>query len=66
MRPPGGICAGTSFAVGRYCPVIHDATTVTFTRLRRGVVLHLRALLPSDVARVQAIVNRRLAALVER
>jgi hypothetical protein len=54
---PGGI---------GHCPVIHDATTVTFTRLRRGAVIHLRALLPSDVARVQAIANARLAALVER
>lgn len=54
---PGGI---------GHCPVIHDATTVTFTRLRRGVVIHLRALLPSDVARVQAIVNGRVAALAER
>lgn len=44
------------------CPVIHDATTVTFTRLRKGVVIHLRALLPSDVARVQTIVAERLAA----
>jgi hypothetical protein len=43
------------------CPVIHDATTVTFTRLRSAVVIHLRALLPSDVARVQAIVADRLA-----
>jgi hypothetical protein len=49
-----------------HCPVIHDATTVTFTRLRRGVVLHVRALLPSDVARVQGIVNDRVAALAER
>ena len=54
---PGGI---------GHCPVIHDETTVTFTRLRRGVVIHLRALLPSDVARVQSIVNSRLAALAER
>jgi hypothetical protein len=51
---PGGI---------GHCPVIHDATTVTFSRLRRGAVIHLRALLPGDVARVQAIVNERLAAL---
>lgn len=49
-----------------YCPVIHDATTVTFTRLRKGVVLHLRALLPADVARVQAIVADRLAYLAQR
>ena len=54
---PGGI---------GHCPVIHDETTVTFTRLRRGAVIHLRALLPSDVARVQSIVNSRLAALAER
>lgn len=54
---PGGI--------GR-CPVIHDSTTVTFTQLRRGVVIHLRALLPSDVPRVQAVVADRLATLAER
>ena len=49
-----------------HCPVIHDATTVTFTRLRRGVVIHLRALLPSDVARVQALVADRIAEIAER
>jgi hypothetical protein len=54
---PGGI---------GHCPVIHDSTTVTFTRLRRGAVIHLRALLPSDVGRVQALVADRLATLAER
>jgi len=39
---------------------------VTFTRLRRGAVLHLRALLPSDVTRVQALVADRLATLAQR
>lgn len=48
------------------CPVIHDGTTVTFTKLRKGVVIHLRALLPSDVARVQQIVADRLAAIATR
>ena len=47
------------------CPVVHDMTTVTFTRLRKGVVIHLRALLPADVARVQSIVAERLAQLAE-
>lgn len=48
------------------CPVIHDMTTVTFTRLRKGVVLHLRALLPADVNRVQSIVAERLARATDR
>jgi hypothetical protein len=49
-----------------HCPVFHDSTTVTFTRLRRGAVIHLRALLPTDVPRVQGIVAERLATLAER
>jgi hypothetical protein len=36
---------------------------VTRTRLHCSAALHLRARLPGDVARVQAIVNDRLAAL---
>lgn len=63
--PPHTGLHGGPGSIG-HCPVIHDATTVTFTRLRRGAVIHLRALLPSDVARVQAIVHQRLAALAER
>lgn len=54
---PGGL--------GR-CPVIHDATTVTFTRIRRGAVIHLRALMPSDVPRVQAVVAERLSYVASR
>ncbi|HEX8114356.1 MAG TPA: hypothetical protein VF516_41785 [Kofleriaceae bacterium] len=54
---PGGI---------GHCPVFHDSTTVTFTKLRRGAVIHLRALLPSDVTRVQAIVADRLATFAQR
>jgi hypothetical protein len=46
--------------------VIHDATTVTFTRLRRGVVISLRALVSGDITRVQGIVHHRIAALAER
>jgi hypothetical protein len=48
------------------CPVIHTATTVTFTRLHKGAVIHIRALLPEDVARVQALVMDRLAYIVSR
>lgn len=48
------------------CPVIHTATTVTFSRLRKGAVIHIRALLPDDIARVQALVADRLAYLAER
>ena len=49
-----------------HCPVIHADTTVTFTRIRRGAVIHLRALLPSDVPRVQTIVAERLAYVASR
>jgi len=54
---PGGL--------GR-CPVIHSATTVRFTRIRKGAVIHVQALVPEDVARVQAIVAERLAYIAER
>jgi len=54
---PGGI---------GHCPVIHDATTVMVSRLRRGVVIHVRALVPGDAPRVQTIVNDRLAAVAAR
>jgi len=49
-----------------HCPVIHAETTVTFTRIRRGTVIHLRAVMPSDVPRVQAIVAERLAYVASR
>jgi hypothetical protein len=48
------------------CPVIHTATTVTFTRLHKGAVIHIRALLPDDIARVQALVLDRLAYVASR
>lgn len=48
------------------CAVVHTGTTVTFTRLRKGAVIHVRALLPDDLARVQAIVASRLALIAER
>lgn len=54
---PGGL--------GR-CPVIHSATTVRFTRIRKGAVIHVHALVPEDVARVQVIVAERLAYIAER
>jgi hypothetical protein len=54
---PGGL--------GR-CPVIHSGTTVRFTRIRKGAVIHVHALVPEDVARVQAIVAERLAYIAER
>lgn len=48
------------------CPVIHTVATVTFTRLRTGVVIHVRAADPADVARVQSIVADRVARLALR
>jgi hypothetical protein len=48
------------------CPVIHTAATVTFTRLRKGAVIHVRALLPEDVVRIQALVADRLAYVASR
>lgn len=48
------------------CAVIHTATTITFTRLRKGAVIHIRALLPDDITRVQALVADRLTYTAER
>jgi hypothetical protein len=54
---PGGL--------GR-CPVIHTATIVTYTRIRKGVVVHVNAITHEDVERVQAIVGERVSYLAER
>lgn len=54
---PGGL--------GR-CPVIHTATIVTYTRIRRGVVIHVNAITREDVERVQQIVAERVSYLAER
>ena len=49
-----------------YCPIIHTATTVTFTEIRGGAVIHVRAEAPQDVAKLQATIAGRVARLAAR
>jgi hypothetical protein len=49
-----------------YCPIIHTATTVTFTQITGGAVIHVRAAVPADVPRLQAMVADRVARLATR
>ena len=49
-----------------HCPIIHTGTTVTFDRLARGAVIHVVAMAPEDVLRVQTTVADRVARLAAR
>ena len=49
-----------------HCPVVHNGTTVTFARIAGGAVIHVAAMAPDDVARVQAAVADRVARLAAR
>jgi len=51
--------------VGR-CPIVHTATTVTFTVVPDGAQIHVRATVPADVPRLQAMVADRVARLAAR
>jgi len=49
-----------------HCPILHTGTTVTFDRLARGAVIHVVAMAPDEVQRVQTTVADRLARLAAR
>lgn len=46
-----------------HCPIIHDATTVTSTHTKTGVIVHVRALVPSKVKALQEETRARVAGL---
>jgi hypothetical protein len=49
-----------------HCPILHAGTTVTFDPLARGAVIHVVAMAPDDVLRVQTTVADRAARLAAR
>lgn len=46
-----------------YCPIIHHATTITVTRTQEGVIVHVRALVPSKLKALQEETQSRVAGL---
>lgn len=52
-------------AIG-HCPIVHASTNVTYTPTPGGVVVHINAIVPEDVAMVQVTVADRLARLAAR
>jgi len=46
-----------------HCPIIHAATIVSVTRIGNGAMVHLRAVAPDGVAKLQAGVAERVAGL---
>src|SRR5512140_2723718 len=49
-----------------HCPIIHTGTTVTFDRVARGAVIHVVAMAPDEVLRLQTTVADRVARLATR
>ncbi len=49
-----------------HCPVIHAATEISVTRLPNGATIHIRALVPNDVAELQTAISDRVAHLAVR
>jgi len=49
-----------------FCPIVHTATTVTFTQVAGGAVIHVRAAAPQDVPHLQATTASRVARLAAR
>jgi len=56
---------GGSGSVG-YCPVIHVGTTVTYRRRSDGAVIHVHALEPEAVSKMQKAITERVNMLATR